>query len=157
MIVMAWLLVIFGASSDSASSNRSSRIIGPIVRWLYPQAPPEQVQRVVFVVRKAAHVTEYAILAWLLLRALRASNGLTSDHRWNRKLALWAWGLATLYAMSDELHQRFVPGRTGQWEDVAIDSAGAALGLFLVWAVASRRKSWRRPDAGRSVMVSGRE
>ena len=116
--VLVWLLVIYGASSDSASSNRSSRIIGPIARWLYPSITDPQLESVIFVVRKAAHMTEYAVLAILAWRAIQRSRpwlGATFSSR----TALWAWVLATGYAMTDEFHQTFVPNRSGQWQDVA--------------------------------------
>jgi VanZ family protein len=69
------------------------------------------------VLRKIAHAGEFAVLGALLLRALR--NG----------TAAFAGGLA--YAVSDELHQHFVPGRVGSPLDVAIDSAGVAIGVLL--------------------------
>ena len=72
--------------------------------------------------RKLAHAAEYAVLGALLVRALRRP--------------LPAWGLAVLYAVTDELHQTFVPGRRGAPLDVAIDAAGAAIGVaaWLRWA-----------------------
>jgi VanZ family protein len=70
------------------------------------------------ILRKGAHMTEYAILAALLWRALRNE--------------LAALGLALLYAGSDELHQGFVGGRHGSPVDVAIDGIGAALGLVVL-------------------------
>ena len=70
------------------------------------------------VLRKLAHATEYAILAGLLLRAL------------GRELP--AFALAVAYAASDELHQHFVSGRHASPVDVAIDAAGAALGIALL-------------------------
>ena len=69
------------------------------------------------VLRKLAHAAEFAVLGGLLLRALR-------DER-----AALAAGIA--YAVSDELHQHFVPGRVGSPLDVAIDSVGVALGVLL--------------------------
>ena len=69
------------------------------------------------VVRKAAHVTEYAILGALLVRAL------------DRPAA--AAALAVAYAATDELHQHFVPGRTGAVVDVLIDAVGVIAGLVL--------------------------
>jgi VanZ like family len=70
------------------------------------------------VLRKLAHAAEYAILGVLLLRAL--------EHAWG---AFW---LTTAYAVTDEIHQMFVPGRVGSPLDVAIDAAGAAVGIALV-------------------------
>ena len=69
------------------------------------------------VLRKLAHGAEFAVLGALLLRALR------------EELPALLAGLA--YAVTDELHQHFVPGRIGSPLDVAIDSAGVALGVVL--------------------------
>jgi VanZ family protein len=73
--------------------------------------------------RKAAHVTEYAILGALLLRALGRADA--------------AFALGVLYAATDELHQHFVPGRAGKPLDIAIDACGVAAGV-LAW------RWWRR-------------
>jgi VanZ family protein len=70
------------------------------------------------VLRKLAHLTEYAILGALLLRAVGA-----------RVPALVA-GVA--YAVSDEIHQTFVPGRQGSVLDVLIDSAGVVIGILVL-------------------------
>ena len=67
------------------------------------------------ILRKCAHVTEYAILTFLLRRALAAP---------------WAAGVAFLYACSDEYHQSFVVGREGRPRDVAIDTIGIIIGLL---------------------------
>ena len=77
------------------------------------------------VLRKLAHAAEYAVLAALLVRAL--------DRPW---LAL---ALASLYAMTDEVHQVFVEGRRGSPVDWAIDTAGAAIGVGLVLLWRRRR------------------
>ena len=77
-----------------------------------------------YVLRKGAHMTEYGILASLLLRAT-ASYG-------------WAFALAVAYACTDELHQHFVRGRHASPVDVGIDAVGALVGL----AVCRRLGSW---------------
>jgi len=77
-----------------------------------------------FILRKIAHITEYAILAWLLIRALQG-NKLT----WGQ-LTL-AVVLSILYAVSDEYHQTFVLGREGTFRDVSIDSFGVLLAAWL--------------------------
>ena len=71
-----------------------------------------------YVLRKGAHMTEYAILAVLLLRA-------TGSYA-------WALGLAVAYATSDEFHQTFVRGRHGSPIDVGIDAVGALVGLAVL-------------------------
>ena len=70
------------------------------------------------VLRKIAHAAEYAILAALLLRALG---------NW---VAAFAAGVA--YAISDEIHQHFVPGRNGAPLDVLIDAVGVAAGILVL-------------------------
>jgi VanZ family protein len=75
------------------------------------------------VLRKAAHLAEYAVLGALLARALQ-----TTVLSWT-----WvAWVAGTAYAASDELHQVFVPGRHGSLLDLAIDAVGVALGVLVV-------------------------
>jgi VanZ family protein len=76
------------------------------------------------VLRKGAHMTEYAILACLLVRA-------TSSYT-------WAFGVAVGYAATDEFHQTFVRGRHGSPIDVGIDAVGALIGLT-VWEQRRRR------------------
>lgn len=122
--------MIFGASTDLLSSSHTSRIIGPILRWINPEVKDETIRRIQLVIRKGAHVTEYAILALLLYRAIRRSLN-RQPEEWCRKCAAWAWGLAFLYAASDEWHQTFVPSRGGSINDMLIDCSGAALGLVL--------------------------
>jgi VanZ family protein len=78
------------------------------------------------ILRKLAHLAEYAILGALLARALR------------RPAA--AVALAGLYAVSDELHQTFVAGRVGAPLDVGIDAIGALAGV-LAWDHLARRRS----------------
>lgn len=132
-----WALVIVSASGDTKSVQRSSRLIEPLVRWLFPAASDEAVWNVVFVVRKGAHLTEYAVLAVLLWWGIRG--GRTG---WPKRVAGPAWLVATGFAFTDEFHQMFVPGRQGSLWDVLIDSVGAAGGLFLLWWLGRWRKWW---------------
>ena len=75
------------------------------------------------VLRKGAHLAEYAILGALLVRALA------------RELPGLVVGVA--YAVTDEIHQTFVEGRAGRAVDVAIDAAGVAAGILL-WRIRRR-------------------
>jgi VanZ family protein len=136
--VLIWMGLIFSGSSDLLSSQRTSRIIGPLVHWLFPQLPEETVGQVVFVTRKAAHVAEYAVLALLIWRALRRP--VKADRRpWSWREPAVALALSALYAVSDEMHQSFVASRYGSALDVCLDSAGAASGLLL----ARMTHAWR--------------
>jgi VanZ family protein len=77
------------------------------------------------VLRKIAHAAEYALLGALLVRATTRPGP--------------AFALGVLYAVSDEIHQAFVPGRHGAPLDVAIDAVGVGIGILLWQSVQSRR------------------
>jgi VanZ family protein len=77
------------------------------------------------IVRKLAHVTEYAVLAALLVRATKQP-----------PVALL---LGTLYAASDEFHQTFVRGREGRPRDIVIDAVGLIIGVLATHRVSARR------------------
>jgi VanZ family protein len=85
--------------------------------------------------RKIIHAADYALLCFLWWRALRTKLDL-------RTALATAWGIAVLYAISDEYHQTFVTGRHGSWVDVAIDSMGAALFVVLMLRAKRRRVAW---------------
>jgi len=136
--------VIFSASSDRMSFQRSSRIIAPIVRWLLPDLSDEAVHHIVVSVRKSAHVVEYAVLAWLLWRALRKAPAAgTRPWQWSRAGLVLV--LVAFWAATDEFHQASVPSRQGSGWDVLLDTSGGALGLFCVWVGYRLRERWRRP------------
>src|ERR1051325_8062067 len=69
--VLVWMALIFVGSTDVMSAEQTSRIIAPLLRWLKPNISVEAIAQVQFFVRKGAHLSEYAILALLLWRALR--------------------------------------------------------------------------------------
>jgi VanZ family protein len=133
--------LMFGFSTDAGSSRHTSRIIGPILRWFNPNISNETVEAIQHVARKGAHLTEYAILATLVWRAVRRP--LRGDGRsWSRREALIAIGVAALFAASDEWHQSTIPSRQGQFSDVVLDTAGATVGMILVWAAGRCFKRW---------------
>ncbi|MBU1255741.1 VanZ family protein [Patescibacteria group bacterium] len=78
-----------------------------------------------FILRKIAHITEYAVLTFLLIRAL-------SEYKLsNYQVLIWSMFLAIFYAVSDEYHQTFVLLRQGSVRDVLIDSIGIFSVIFL--------------------------
>jgi VanZ family protein len=135
------MALIFGGSSDSKSFPRSSRILAPVLHWLFPNMADETVKDIVVLARKCAHLTEYAVLAMLVWRALRRPA--SPDPRpWRWRVAGLALLVAALYAASDEYHQTKVPGRNGCVSDVLIDSCGSAAGLLAVWQIGRWRRRW---------------
>ena len=90
-----------------------------------PRACEQMAQKIEYPVRKAAHMSEYAVLALLIFQALTAF-----DRKKNR--GCMALGITAAYAATDEFHQLFVPGRAGRVSDVLIDSSGVLLGIAIV-------------------------
>jgi len=79
------------------------------------------------ILKKAAHVIEYGVLAFLLWRAFSRGRGALS-----RSALVTAFFVSVLYALSDEYHQTFVPGRYGRLMDVGIDAVGALIALLVI-------------------------
>ena len=135
------MMLIFLGSGATLSSRQTSRILGPLIHWLFPGMRDETVNDLVALVRKSAHVTEYGVLALLIWRARRQP----VKHEacpWVWRDAGFAFALAAAYAATDELHQALVPSRQGSVWDVLLDSGGAAAALLLWWAVGRWRGKW---------------
>jgi VanZ family protein len=141
MPVLIWLSLIFIGSTDLMSAEHTSRIIGPVLRWFNPDISAETIAQIQFIVRKTAHITEYAILASLLWRAFRAGV------RWQTRmlrLFIAVWFVCAVFAASDEFHQSFVPSRTASAHDVMIDICGALIGLLICRSFARAKSSRTR-------------
>ena len=134
--VVAWMLLIFIASTDMMSAQHTSRFLAPFLRWLNPEISLETIRAVQLAVRKAAHVTEYAILAALLLRAFHS--GVRTVRLGHAFAALL---IACTYGALDEYHQSFVASRTGSPGDVMIDASGAMLGVAICWWLLARQRT----------------
>ncbi len=135
-----WMLVIFLVSTDIGSSDNTSRIIGPILRYFFPDVSDATISAVQTVVRKGGHLTEYGILAALFWWARRYQVG--GPWRWCWREAWWIVPACALYAVSDEFHQMFVGSRQASVVDVAIDTVGAFLALVAIWAIGRWRRKW---------------
>ena len=126
--LVAWLAFISYASSNNFSAGNTSRIIGPLILWLFPNTSPETLLSVHFVMRKIAHFTEYAILGFLAARAFRTSSRPAVRRHWFLISAV----LIVVYAVIDEYHQSFVPTRTASVFDSLIDMAGGLAALIVI-------------------------
>jgi len=124
------MIFIFIGSTDLLSAEHTSRFIGPFLRWFAPNVSDATIASVQLIVRKCAHLTEYAVLAALLYRAFR-------QHR-ERVLGV-ALIIAALYAALDEFHQSFVASRTASPWDVLIDCMGALIGLVIYRSMAKSK------------------
>jgi len=113
--VLIWAAIIFSFSSYSAIS------VSPV-------------KFTDFVVKKAAHFTEYFILSVLIYRGFRGTTKIRGKY-----LLLLTLTLTVLYSLGDEFHQSFVPGREPHIRDVIIDSLGGIGALFLLTSLLGRR------------------
>ena len=127
--LIAWMAFISFASSAEFSAANTSRIIGPLVLWLFPHTSPARLELIHLCVRKAAHLSEYALMGILAARAFRTSPRTVFQRRW----FLISICLVVCYALLDEYHQSFVPSRTASILDSLIDTIGGLVALFVIW------------------------
>ena len=145
LAVAGWMGVIFLMSAQTATE--SGGLSEEIVRWLlgflyrgfesFSAQRQESLMEIWhWIVRKGAHFTEYAVLAMLVANALRTYGKL----RWYLPVAISA-----AYAVSDEVHQYFVPGRACRLLDMGIDTCGALFGTvvfsLLLWLIKKRKNT----------------
>jgi VanZ family protein len=126
------MALIFSASTSLGAPNHTSYLLRPLFFWLDPHMSEETFARCHYLVRKAAHFTEYAILGMLIWRTLRhdpAFRSCTTTHQFWLALLL-----AAFYASTDEFHQKFVPTREPSVQDVLLDTCGAGAGLLFIWS-----------------------
>jgi VanZ family protein len=133
--VLAWMIFIFIGSTDLMSAEHTSRFIGPFLRWFAPDITEATVASIQLVVRKCGHLTEYAVLAGFLYRALRQRREQLMS------VAITAFLIAAVYAALDEFHQSFVASRTASAWDVMIDCLGAVIGLAICSRFPRRRQA----------------
>jgi VanZ family protein len=124
-------IVISLFSTHFFSAEQTGRVLLPVLRWLFPSANNHALRLMHFGIRKAAHVTEFAIFSIAVFRGVRAER-----HGWRLDWAIWTLLIAVGYAGLDEWHQSFVPFREARFRDVLIDASGAALAQIIVWVYA---------------------
>jgi VanZ family protein len=132
LLMVLWTAALWWLGSEAGSLSTTSRFIGPLLRWLLPDAPQAVLDRIHFFLRKGAHVGGYGLLGFLTWRAVLAS---TRGGALRTALLALTWVL--LVAAADEFRQTTIPARTGSPWDVGLDAGGALLALAL--AVATRR------------------
>jgi VanZ family protein len=132
-VTLAWLAVaacvavIWSLSADLFAASETSRFLRPFLLWLFPDLSADALRNAHFVVRKAAHVTEYAVLASLAFRAWWLSFEASLA-----RVAALSLGLVFTVAALDEARQSLSLARTGTAWDVALDLAGGAVALGLL-------------------------
>ncbi len=145
VIAVMGMIYLFSAQSGEQSGAMSGSITAWVLTTFVPgfgDFTPEKQEAFLatagFLVRKLAHFSEYALLGFsLLLHIRQLQKKITVHIPW-----LWAWGIGTFYAATDEFHQGFVAGRGPSVRDVTIDSAGVIAGVgFLLTVLHIVRKT----------------
>ncbi len=139
IVLILWMALIFFFSSQVAeqSEQLSDGITEKIVAVMVKVNPNAKiaVEKISFFVRKNAHFLVFLVLGVLTVNALRCSG--VGGYRG----ILAAIAVCVFYAITDEIHQLFVPGRSCQFTDVLIDSAGATVGAFIFGMILKKKKA----------------
>ena len=141
ILIIVCMILIFSFSSDSStvSTKKSDGVIVKtceffLRRKLTLDEKEKYIEKLVFVVRKGAHFTIYLILGFLVMSYFK------EIYMVNNKGLLFAFIICFLYACSDEIHQLFVPGRSGEIRDVLIDSMGSIVGSYIYYFIFTIRR-----------------
>lgn len=119
VLILIWMMIVFSFSNQNGT--QSSGISSKIAEFLFPNV--ENKENIEIVIRKIAHLSEYALGGVLFLLLL-----FTYDISENKKI-IFSWLISVEYAVFDEMHQLFIDGRAGKLIDVIIDSIGAGIGI----------------------------
>ncbi len=151
--VMVWLGVLCAESSRYGSTDNTATYFRKL--WIALLGPPNEALFAVVHhdIRKSLHFLAYAFLSILIFRALRnawrnqqAIAIRTREYYWQLRWAVIAMAGTLAAAVADEIHQTFIPGRTGVWQDVVIDCSGALVFqvLLYLWGTSRNRGSQAR-------------
>ena len=131
VLASLWLLVVLILGSAPLGSQQTGSFVLPFLNVLLPHVSPDVLDATHLLLRKLAHLTEYAVLALLWFKALGSVTAPT------RRAAPWAaLAICLVCAFADEMHQSTLPTRTGSARDFLIDAVGATTMLV----VAKRRQ-----------------
>ena len=126
ILSLGWMAVIFRFSGQTASDSttESMFLTEKILRFFIENPSPSLIDGFENVVRKLAHFSEYFVLGVLIYLTLRSFG-------FSKKASAFTIAISAVYAVSDEIHQCFVPGRACRWYDMLIDTSGASFGYFV--------------------------
>ena len=134
ILLIAWMLLIFSLSAETATessdksggfSYRLAAIFVPDFEDMSAEQQMEIIEKMSFPIRKSAHFCIFAVLGVLVFLNIYFFDNLRLGLRY-----ILTFGFSSLYAASDELHQKFVDGRSGELRDWFIDSVGIIVGLL---------------------------
>ena len=163
-----WLGVIRLESTDFASASNTSSVLYTVIAAVVPHVDQSFVSQLDGVLRKTGHFAGYGILSGLVFLALRNTNydrlrsilarpwGIYWRDFWRWDWVLLGMMVTVVTAAADEIHQTFIPSRTGRWQDVVLDSCGAAVLQVVVYFLSLRAFKRRRDRVEEATTLSAR-
>ncbi len=143
LTTLAWAALIYHLSSQVFGASFTAWLLVQVLGLLHLSVSPGTFYLLHFLVRKLAHLTEYAIFSQLLYASFLG----TDEFEWRPRTALWSIVIAGAYSLTDEFHQLFEPGRTASIIDSAIDTLGTVLGMLAVYAATRFRQANNKTTA----------
>ena len=141
LLVIGWMILIFVFSRQPGEvSSENNKFVIQVFRLLGIDLNSILGTLSDFIVRKAAHFTEYFILYMLLYRAINTKTN------WNISVFIWSLVIVFLYACSDEFHQAFVPGRGPAFRDVMVDTCGGLTAFLFLYIRVTLKKRPAPPN-----------
>jgi VanZ family protein len=131
LITLVWAATIFNFSTEPFGAGVSENLVVQTLTSVGVSASPRTVDRLNSLGRTLAHLTEYAIFGLLLYGSFWRPD----ECLWRPDLAFRAVAIAAAYGLTDEFHQRFVPGRGPSLFDSSLDALGAALAMGLLYGL----------------------
>ena len=134
--LIIWTVIVLALGTGLGAMDETSRFIGPFLKWLLPNTPPETIKFIHALIRKFAHFAEYAVLAFLAWNAFRYFS----------RPILFAFLLAAAVAIIDEFDQSFNSARTSSIYDILLDCAGALSVCVALYFVLRYWQRFRHPS-----------
>ena len=165
---VVWVGVLFTESTDMASAHNTGGLLYDVLSFVNPDVTQSFVDILNEVLRKSGHFLGYGLLSVLVFFALRNTN---RDRIWRLIARPWGTCLRDLWRMEwsflgvmaalgmatyDEIHQSFIPSRTGRWQDVIIDTSGAIVLQLVMYLLMTRKLKHGGPTAARPELTSTR-
>ncbi|MGA2905575.1 MAG: VanZ family protein [Candidatus Korobacteraceae bacterium] len=167
-LVIVWLGVIRMESTDTASAANTTVVLYKVIVVVAPHVKPSFVQQLDEVLRKSGHFLGYGILSVLVFLALRNTNrdrlrpllrrswGIYLSDLWRAEWVLIGMLATVVTASFDEIHQTFIPSRQGRWQDVVLDTVGAAVLQVVVYLLSTQVLKHRQMTAPHLELTSTR-
>lgn len=142
ILIIIWMTTIFIFSGEGGKESKktSGGIVGFIVDKIYdtsnmsPKERADKIEDLQRPIRKLAHVTIYTLGGAITLIFVDKFNTT------NKKKVIYSLVFCIIYAVFDEIHQYYVPGRSSEIRDVLIDTIGASLGIFIAQVIINRKR-----------------